>query len=279
MAESLALSGRTIALPETRSLDIFAGLLERRGAKTLRCPLIGIVDHADQAAVNSWLEQFIQSPPEWLICLTGEGLRRLTTRAESIGLLSDWKTQLAATRKITRGPKPRKVLKDLGIAIVDDHDLAATEPTSAGVIAALKSFSLSGADVGLQCYGDDPNPLITEFLQQQGANVRPVFPYQYQDASDDAAVQELIQAAIAGQIDALAFTSSPQITRLLKVAVATDQEPALRQSLSQICVAAVGPVVAEKLAKENIPASIQPDSSFFMKPLTQALCDHFQQKS
>jgi len=50
-----ALSGRTIALPETRELDRLAQLLTEEGAKTLRCPLIAIKDAPDQRPVEAWL--------------------------------------------------------------------------------------------------------------------------------------------------------------------------------------------------------------------------------
>jgi len=41
------LHGRRIAVPESRELDVFATLLERRGALVLRCPLIDIRDAPD----------------------------------------------------------------------------------------------------------------------------------------------------------------------------------------------------------------------------------------
>ena len=40
----LPLAGRTVAVPETRELDIFARMLEERGATTIRCPLVAILD-------------------------------------------------------------------------------------------------------------------------------------------------------------------------------------------------------------------------------------------
>ena len=43
------LAGRCIAIAEGRELDVFAGLLTRRGARVLRYPLVRIVDAADPA--------------------------------------------------------------------------------------------------------------------------------------------------------------------------------------------------------------------------------------
>ena len=49
--EAQPLAGRTVAVPETRELEVFAGLLERRGARVLRCPLVSILDAPDPAPV------------------------------------------------------------------------------------------------------------------------------------------------------------------------------------------------------------------------------------
>jgi hypothetical protein len=44
------LSGRRIALPETRELDRLAGLLEEQGTETVRCPMLAIRDMSDALA-------------------------------------------------------------------------------------------------------------------------------------------------------------------------------------------------------------------------------------
>src|SRR5215831_7323453 len=76
-ATALPLYDRTIAIPETRELDVFAGLLERRGAKVVRCPLVAIYDAPDPKPVLAWMERVIAGACDDLILLTGEGLRRL----------------------------------------------------------------------------------------------------------------------------------------------------------------------------------------------------------
>jgi len=46
------LAGRTVAVPETRELEVFAAMLERRGASVVRCPLVAIHDAPDRR--RSW---------------------------------------------------------------------------------------------------------------------------------------------------------------------------------------------------------------------------------
>ena len=259
------LAGRTIAVPETRELDVFAGLLERRGAAVLRCPLVAIRDAEDPAPVLDWIRAFAAGSCDDLILLTGEGLRRLVQCIErhEPELKEPFVRELARVRKITRGPKPARALKDLGLKA----DLAARAPTSAGVIDSLRELDLAGRRVGLQLYGTEPNRPLGEFLERAGAKVLPVAPYVYADAADDAAVRALLERMAAREVDAIAFTSTPQVERLFAVAPAAS----VRAALAHTLIAAVGPVVASTLAAHGLAAAIVPEESFFLKPLTAAL--------
>ncbi|MEQ9738034.1 MAG: hypothetical protein RLN67_12490, partial [Algiphilus sp.] len=64
------LAGYTVAVPETRELDVFVAMLERRGARALRCPLVAIKDAPDLAPVLQWIAWFCQGPCDDLILLT-----------------------------------------------------------------------------------------------------------------------------------------------------------------------------------------------------------------
>ncbi len=259
------LAGHTIAVPEARELDVFAGLLERRGASVLRCPLVAIRDAPDPAPILEWARRFAAGACDDLILLTGEGLRRLIgciDRHEP-ALREPFVRALARVRKITRGPKPVRALKDLGLGA----DLAAVAPTTEGVIRTLRKESLGGRRVGVQLYGNEPNFALVEFLQGAGASVSTVAPYVYANAADDQAVRGLLERMASGTVDAIAFTSGAQVERLFAVG----REDLARQALGQTVVAAVGPIVAAALEARGVRADVMPSESFFMKPLTTAL--------
>ena len=78
-----------------------------------------------------------------------------------------------------------------------------------------------------------------------------------------------------GTVDAIAFTSSPQVQRLFNLAAATRREDALRTALHEIQIGAVGPVVAEELRRRGFEATITPDRGYFMKPLVSAFLTAF----
>jgi uroporphyrinogen-III synthase len=265
MSEPLA--NRVIAIAEARELDVFAALLERRGARVLRYPLVQIIDAPDPAPVLAWIRTAAEGGYQDLILLTGEGLRRLLGCIErhEPALRTPFVSALQQMRKITRGPKPARALRELGLS----SDLPAAVPTSAGVIEALRTVDLHGRRVGVQLYGEEPNRPLIEFLDSAGALVSAVAPYRYADAASDAAAQELLERMRGGEVDAIAFTSKAQVERLFRVAPAA----LVRSALEATCVAAVGPVVAETLAAYGVTVGAMPDSAWFMKPLTAALSD------
>jgi uroporphyrinogen-III synthase len=80
-------------------------------------------------------------------------------------------------------------------------------------------------------------------------------------------VLSLLERLKSGGVDAIAFTSTPQVERLFSVAPA----PAVVEALGKTVVAAVGPVVAETLRKHGVQARVMPEESFFLKPLTSVL--------
>jgi len=261
----LTLHQRVIAVPETRELDIFAGLLERRGAIVLRCPLVAIHDAPDPKPVLAWIEIVIGGACDDLILLTGEGLRRLLACIDRNApqLREPFVAQLGRMRKITRGPKPARALRELGL----QSDLAAEVPTTDGIIAMLSQQDLKGRSVGGQLYGSDPNVKLIDFLNQAGARVLPVAPYVYADSSEDAAIQALAKQLHAGSVDAMAFTSMQQVTRMFDVL----GEDGARGALTNTLVAAVGPIVADALTKRGVNVALMPEDAFFLKPLTRAL--------
>lgn len=259
------LAGRTIAVPESREIEVFAALLERRGARVIRCPLVAISDAPDPAPVLDWSRRVAAGALDDLVLLTGEGLRRILACIERCepALRQEFLAALGRMRKITRGPKPAKVLRELGMK----PEVAAEQPTTDGVIASLRGLELRGRRVGVQLYGTEPNLPLVDFLRGAGATVATVSPYVYADAADEHAVRSLLDRLCNGGVDAIAFTSSAQIERLIAVA----SEEGARSALANTLVAAIGPVVADKLRRHGIDARLMPEESFHIKPLTSAL--------
>jgi uroporphyrinogen-III synthase len=263
---SRSLEGRTVALAEGRQLEELAGLLQQEGAAVLRCPMLSILDAPDAGPVEAWLRDLIANRMGLLVLMTGEALRRLVGFAERAGLREAFVAALGKVPTLTRGPKPVQALRELGLSATRQ----AASPTTEGVIASLKGDDLKGVTVGVTLYGHD-NPPLEGFLRDAGATVRTVLPYVFAPAADDDRVAELIARMGRGEVDAVVFTSSPQVERLYEVAQKHGLEAALREGLEQTKVAAVGPVVADTLRERGAVVHVCPEQGWVMKNLVRQL--------
>jgi len=144
-------------------------------------------------------------------------------------------------------------------------------PTTIGVIAELKEMHFSTNPVGVQLYGNEPNLPLQSYLRGRGLEPVPVAPYIYAEASDENRVLELIQSLEQGDVDAIVFTSQPQVRRLFAVAGKHGYEASLYKGLKDSVVAAVGPLVAECLLNREVQVDATPDERFFMRPLIDVL--------
>lgn len=268
---SSSLQNKVIAVPESRQLDILAELFERRGAHVLRIPLVSILDNPDAAAVNSWIQGFLDYPPDFFIIMTGEGLRRLLGFARRSGQYDEFVAQLGSVSKICRGPKPGRVLRELGMK--PDH--LGVEPTTEGIIATLQELPLTQQSVAVQLYGQEPNSRLINFLNTCQTQVSVVAPYIYASDTDNERVQVFLNELLGGSVDVISFTSQPQFKRLLQVAKQSAMEAELLSALEKVTIAAIGPIVRDQLESYGIRVDVMPTQSFSMKPLVSAVEHRF----
>lgn len=264
------LQGRRIAVPESRDLALLTALLQRRGAQVYPVPLVAIHDHPDQAAVAAWIERLIGQRMELLVLYTGEGVRRLVAAAQRLDRKAALVAAFSGVRKLTRGPKPERALRELGLRT----DLRAVAPTTQGVIATLERLPLADCRVAIQTYGDRLPEALDEYLRGSGAQVDVVAPYRYADASEQQAVEALLDALFGARVDGMVFTAGEQVARLYRVARAHGAEEELTAALGSMPVVAVGPLVADGLARRGVTGVAVP-SRFALKPLVTVLADRF----
>ena len=272
MDKQLPLKGWTVAVPESRQLDVLTDMLTVRGATAVRCPLVSIHDSPNDAAIKAWLEVFCTSQVDDFIILTGEGIRRLTGFAERFGMAEPWQLALTRVRKIARGPKPASALRPLNTK----PDVLACAPTTDGVIATLEPEVLTGRTMAVQLYGEVVNQKLQDFLIKKGAQLLLVAPYVYASDAESTQVVQLIQQIMAKHLDVLVLTSVVQINRLVDVAKKEGCEEALMVALKHTIIAAIGPIVAERLVELKLPVTLMPDDKFFMKPLVRKLVTYVQ---
>jgi uroporphyrinogen-III synthase len=266
------LNGLNILVPESRELDLFAGMLEAQGAQTRRCPLVQILALEDPAPARAWIARLIAAPADDLVLLTGDGLRKL------VDLSGDYReaflAALGCTHIVTRGPKPARALREVGLL----EFTTAAAPTSQGVLETLAAHDLVGRRIAVQLYPGERTQWFVQALKERGALVDTVTPYRYATQTESAEVAQVIRDLAADRIGMVAFTSTPQITRLFAVAAEFKLEHELRTALARIPIAAVGPVMEEALAGYGLKAGICPESSFHLKPMVRAICDAWRKQ-
>jgi uroporphyrinogen-III synthase len=236
----------------------------------MRCPLVGIRDAPEQPPVIAWLKRRLATPSDDLIVFyTGEGVERLYDCARRAGIEADFVAALRRTRKLTRGPKPRRALRRLDL----DADLEAAAPTTDGLLETLMKIDLPQGRVAVQLYAPDQDMRLVDYLRGRSVEPDCVAPYVYASAAEDAQVVELIGKLARGDVDAIAFTSKAQVQRLKKLARDRNLDAQLQKGLAATRVAAIGPVVAKELEDAGIRVDAMPEESFSMKPLVTALCE------
>ncbi|MGH6702892.1 MAG: uroporphyrinogen-III synthase, partial [Bradyrhizobium sp.] len=187
------LNGYRILILETREEALFSRLLAEQGADVVQCPMFAIHDAPDAAPIEAWIRRFVEQPCDDLVLMTGEGLRRLLKVARRIEVGQDLIAALGKSRKLARGPKPCRALREIGL----EPQATPEKPTSEGMAEMLARFDLGGHRVGLQLYPDRDHSKLIGAIAAQGAKVDPVLPYVYDaqvaESNIIAAIDEMAQ--------------------------------------------------------------------------------------
>ncbi|MHC2755021.1 uroporphyrinogen-III synthase [Bradyrhizobium liaoningense] len=262
------LNGYRILILETREEAQFSKPLVEQGAEVVQCPMFTIHDAPDPAPVEAWIRRAIDKPFDDLVLMTGEGLRRIMKLAGARGLDTALVAALAKARKFTRGPKPGKALREIGL----EAQQTTEKPTTEGVIEMLARLDLKGRRLGLQLYPDKDHGALAGALAAQGAAVDTVLPYVYDSKAADANIVAAIDDMASGRIDSIALTNLGQVRRLMEAAKAHGAEAKLRTGLERTLIASVGPAVSGELAAHGLRTDVSPaDEAYFMRPLISAM--------
>ena len=139
---------------------------------------------------------------------------------------------------------------------------------------AIKHLDLAGKEVAVQAYGG-PNSLLIQTLRKRGATVREVSLYTWGLPEDVTPALGLIDDLEKGNIDAIAFTSQPQVGNLLEIAAQAGKEESLRDILARgpVVVASVGPICTKRMKEAGFRVDVEPDHPH-MGNLILALAEH-----
>jgi uroporphyrinogen-III synthase len=253
--EVLPLAGYTVAVTAARRKEELGALLDRRGARVVHAPAIRIVPLADDAELVAATREVLAAPVDLVVATTGVGFRGWLEAAGAWDL--PLVEHLRSARVLARGPKARGAIR--GGGLVDAW--SPESESSAEVLSHLLSGAegpLEGRRIAIQLHGD-PLADVVARLRESGAEVLTVPVYRWVLPEDVTPVHRLVASIVAGEVDAVTFTSAPAAASLLSVAEELGQRAALVAALNgRVLAVAVGPVTAGPLDAAGIP-SRQPE--------------------
>ncbi|MEK4513187.1 uroporphyrinogen-III synthase [Paenibacillus sp. FSL K6-2524] len=249
---SRRLEGKRIALTGPRRAEELGKLVENLGGVPLYRPAQGTVLLKDidlRNAILSW----VNDPPDWSIFTTGVGLDAMFDMAEDMDVAQQLWDNLKVTSIAARGYKTANTLKKRQLTPLVRDDDGSTE----GLIRELGAHDLRDKSIMLQLHGD-PAPRLVSWLEEQGGRCTPILPYRH-IAPPEGALEQLLCDIMEGKVDAVTFTSGPQVKFLLEYA---DKQGCLQGLIEMlhgpVIAVAVGKVTARGLYEAGVPRVVAP---------------------
>ncbi|MGO4531042.1 uroporphyrinogen-III synthase [Paenibacillus sp. 2TAF8] len=251
MAQHLA--GVRVALTGPRKSKEMSVLVEKMGGIPLVRPAQGTV-FLDDRNIRDGLVSWISDPPDWAVFTTGMGLDALFNMAEEMDIAGQLRDVLAESCIAARGYKTVNALKKLKLTPLVRDDDGSTD----GLIREFGSHDLAGKKVMLQLHGETA-PKLMHWLDKQGAIVRQVLPYRHVPP-EEAELELLLHEIIQHKLEAVAFTSGPQVRFLTEYAGSQGKlEQMLTAFKEGVIPASVGKVTANAMREEGIEALVVPE--------------------
>jgi uroporphyrinogen-III synthase len=260
------MQSKIVAILETRTGELLAQLIERRGATALLAPALEELPDADPQAVEQLLRDWQAHPFQMAIFQTGVGTRALFQTTDSLGATARLVELLTQARVVVRGPKPVGELAARGVRI----DVRASSPfTTEAVLESVSGIDLAGSRVLVQRYGQTNKPLA-EALTARGATVQEIATYRWGLPADTGPLLRLLDALAAARVDAVVFTSAVQVENLYAVAERVQRARELAGQLNGVIVASIGPVCSRALRQRGVRPTFEADPPK-LGPLVAAL--------
>ncbi|PZE20417.1 uroporphyrinogen-III synthase [Paenibacillus xerothermodurans] len=246
------LEGKRIALTGPRKAAELSVIVEKLGGIPLLRPAQGTVA-VERPQLEAEIRQFLDHGADWIILTTGIGTEMLYEAAAGLDAADVFVERLKQTKIAARGYKTVRYLKSLGLTpTVRDDD-----GTTRGILRALQPYDLRECRVALQLYGDHA-PQLVAWLKQQQADYYEILPYQHVPPELEV-LDMLLSEIIGGQVDAVTFTSTPQVRFMMSYARRQGKADQLLAAFQSGTVAvAVGKVTAEALWDEGVERVVAP---------------------
>lgn len=249
-------AGLRVAALESRRRDDMERLITKFGGQAFVSPSMREVPIDSNREAIDFAYRVITGEINIVIFLTGVGLRHLLAAIEKHVDRQRFLNALSDITTVVRGPKPAAVMRELGLT----PTIRVPEPnTWRELLKAIdEQVPVTNQKIGLQEYGKSNTSLIAG-LEARGAEVVRVRVYQWELPEDTRPLEENVRAMAAGERDVLLLTSAHQVANMLRISSDLGLEEDLRQSLSKMIVASIGPTTSEMLIQNELPVDLEPE--------------------
>ena len=244
---------------ESRMSEEAARLVERSGGVAVSAPSMREIPFHESSHAHAFASDLLAGRFDAVVFLTGVGTRYLFAAMETRHARADLVAALGRTTTIARGPKPVRVLRELGVPI----SVTVPEPNTWRELVITMEESpqglcLDGARVAVQEYGA-PNERLLAALSERGARVTPVPVYRWALPEDTRPLENAVRRIVKRSIDVALFTSATQVRHVIDVARTQGLECELHDALQEVAICSIGPVCTEALVDAGIPVDMEPE--------------------
>lgn len=248
------LAGFTVGVTAARRAEELGTMLERRGATVHHGPAIRIVPLTDDDQLVDATRSLLAGPVDIAVATTGIGFRGWLEAAEGWGLGDPLRAALGTATVLARGPKAKGAVRAAGLV----ERWSPVSESNAEMLDHLLESGVDGKRIAVQLHGE-PLRYFVDALCDAGADVVQIPVYRWTEPVDSAPLHRMIDTVLAGQLDALTFTSAPAAASLLRAAERLGTLDRLLDALRRnVLVACVGPITAGPMTRAGVPV-IQPD--------------------
>ena len=254
------LAGTCIGITAGRKGREQAELFRRRGADVLHGPTMVTVDLSAEDSLRRATTDLVAHPPDYLVVTTGMGLRLWLEAAEGWGVAEELVGAFAAAGSavVARGAKAASAVRRAGLEVAWRAPAETMDEVVEHLAGALADAS-PPPRIALQLFEPGHHP-STEALGALAGELVEVPVYRWRLPEDIAPALALIDATIAGRLDAVTFTSQPAVRHLVRIAADAQRDQQLLDALNgPVLAACIGPVCAAAAVEVGIEHPVWPE--------------------
>jgi uroporphyrinogen-III synthase len=248
----MSFGGTQILSLESRRAKEMAQLIRNQQGEPFVAPSMREAPLERNEEAFHFAERLFAGEFDMVVLLTGVGTRLLNQVLATRHPAGRFAEALRRLTVVARGPKPVAVLREMNL----QPAIVAPEPnTWREVLAA--TLGRPERRIAVQEYGRS-NPELLDGLRARGAEVSTVRVYQWDLPEDTGPLREAVRRVAAGAFGAALFTTSIQVAHLFRIAAEEGIEDQVRDGLSRMMIASIGPTTSEALEDDGIRVDFEP---------------------